>query len=381
MTATTYDVLVIGAGIVGSACAFRLADRGLRVGVLEAQAAPAMGSTGKSAAGIRVQFSSETNIRLSWESLKEFRDFQQLYGADSGYRPVGYLFIVPESNWQGHIGAVDLQRRVGVPVEVLTPGEAQRFVAFNTEGVHSATYGPVDGTLDPHGICLTYLRLARERGATVHVETELLAATRSGAVWRVETSSGAFEAPEMVNAAGAWSGVVGQRAGLDVPVSPHRRIIFMSGPLKEPHDYPLTIDLGGGFYFRSEGERLLMGRSNLAETPGFKDAIDWEWLEPTMRAGMARFPWVEHVPLDRRASWAGYYEITPDNNPVLGRPVGVDGWLNACGFSGHGVQQSAAVGRVIAEELVEGRATFIDIDEFRIERFASGGGAQERHIV
>lgn len=381
MSTTTYDVLVIGAGIVGSACAFRLAEQGLQVGVLESQEAPAMGSTGKSAAGVRVQFTNETNIRLSWESLKEFRDFEELYGADSGYRPVGYLFIVPDNNWQGHMGGVELQRKVGVPVEVLTPQEAQRFAQFEVDGVHCATYGPVDGTLDPHGICMTYLRMAREHGAKLHMNTELLSATRSEGVWSVETTGGRFQAPEIVNAAGAWSGVVGQRAGFSVPVQPHRRIIFMSGPLSRPHNYPLTIDLGGGFYFRSEGERLLMGRSNLAETPGFKDTIDWSWLEPTMQAGMKRFPWVQNVPLDLRASWWGYYEMTPDNNPVLGRPMGVDGWLNACGFSGHGVQQSAAVGRVITEELLTGHATFINIEEFRIERFQQGTAATEKHIV
>ncbi|MFA5594637.1 MAG: FAD-dependent oxidoreductase, partial [Trueperaceae bacterium] len=84
---------------------------------------------------------------------------------------------------------------------------------------------------------------------------------------------------------------------------------------------------------------------------------------------------------DRRASWTGYYEITPDNNPVLGRPVGVDGWTNACGFSGHGVQQAATVGRLITEELLNGRATTINIDEFRIERFGRQAEAGERHIV
>ncbi len=381
MPAASYDVLVIGAGIVGSACAFRLAEQGLRVGVLEAATAPAMGSTGKSAAGVRVQFSTEANIRLSWESIKEYAAFPELYGSDAGYRPVGYLFVVPENTWQGHIAAVAVQRSVGVPVDVLTPSEAQRYARFDQTGVHGATYGPIDGVVDPHGITMTYLRMARERGARLHVDAEMLSAKRREGVWSVDTPRGRFEAPETVNAAGPWSRVVGQRAGLTVPVDPFRRIVFMSGPLEGPHSYPLTIDLGSGFYFRSEGERLLMGRSNLAEPAGFNDAIDWGWLEPTMEAGIARFPWLENVTLDRRASWTGYYEITPDNNPVLGRPVGVDGWTNACGFSGHGVQHAATVGRLITEELLNGRATTINIDEFRIERFGRQAEAGERHIV
>jgi sarcosine oxidase subunit beta len=96
---------------------------------------------------------------------------------------------------------------------------------------------------------------------------------------------------------------------------------------------------------------------------------------------MARFPWLEEITLDRRASWWGYYETTPDHSPVLGRPENAEGWVNACGFSGHGVQQAAAVGRVIAEEVALGRAESIDIDEFRIERFGRGAMGSERNIV
>lgn len=382
MSATSYDVLVVGAGIVGAACAFRLAEQGLRVGLIESADAPATGSTGKSAAGVRVQFSTEANIRISWESIQEYEAFPELYGQDVGYRPVGYLLIVPQSDWEAHHAAVALQRRVGVPVEVLTPAEAQRLVAFDAAGVHSATFGPKDGVVDPHGAAMAFLGMARQRGAVVHLATELTAAERTGEVWRVSTNRGAFEAPEVVNAAGAWAGVVASRAGLSVPVEPYRRNVYVTGPLKRQHAYPLTVDLATGLWFRSEGERLIIGMSNPAEPAGFVDTVDWGWLEPTLEAAITRFPWMEEVTLDRRASWAGYYEITPDHSPVLGRPVGVEGWLNACGFSGHGVQQAPTVARLITEELVHGRALSLNIDEFRLERFATDAAKRaERNII
>lgn len=377
----TYDVLVVGAGIIGSACAFRLAEQGLRVGLLEAAAVPAAGSTGRSAAGVRVQFSSAANVQLSWDSIQEYARFRELYGTDSEYRPIGYLFLIPEAAWEEHLAGVAVQRAVGAPVEVLTPEAAQELVRFNPAGVGGATFGPSDGVVDPHGITMTYLQLARNLGAALHLETELLAAEQHAGSWRVKTNRGNFEAPVIVNAAGPWAGQVGRRAGLSVPVEPVRRMVFASAPLGCVHSWPLTIDMGTGFYFRSEGRRLLMGKSNPVEPPGFTEGIDWAWLEPTISAGLDRFPWLEDVALDQRASWWGYYEVTPDNNPILGEAEGAAGWVNACGFSGHGVQQAAAVGRAIAEEVCRSATRTVAIDEFRIERFARGLQRAERNIV
>src|SRR5579884_1557382 len=109
------DVVIIGAGIMGASCAFRLSEQGLHVAVLEAQSAPAMGSTGRSAAGVRVQYTEEVNIRISWQSIQEYQHFQELYGEDAGYRPVGYLFLVPPEQWGEHLESVALQQRLGAP--------------------------------------------------------------------------------------------------------------------------------------------------------------------------------------------------------------------------------------------------------------------------
>src|SRR5437879_4655003 len=119
------DALIIGAGIMGASCAFRLSEQGLKVIVLEAQISPAMGSTGRSAAGVRVQYTEEVNARLSWESIQEYQHFQDLYGEDAGYRPIGYLFLVPPDWWDEHMESVRLQERIGAPVQVLSVEEAR----------------------------------------------------------------------------------------------------------------------------------------------------------------------------------------------------------------------------------------------------------------
>ena len=120
------DVLIIGAGIMGASCAYRLSERGMSVAVLEAQTSPAMGSTGYSVAGVRVQFTEEVNIRISWESIQEYQHFSDLYGEDAGYRPIGYLLLVPPERWTAHMESVRLQQHIGVPVNVLSVEEAQR---------------------------------------------------------------------------------------------------------------------------------------------------------------------------------------------------------------------------------------------------------------
>ena len=135
------DVIIIGAGIIGASCAFRLSAQGLKVLVLEAQNAPAMGSTGRSAAGVRVQFTEEINILLSWESIKEYQHFVDLYGEDAGYRPIGYLLLVSPERLSLHMEGVHLQKRLGVPVQVLSPEEAQSLVQFEPADIACATLG------------------------------------------------------------------------------------------------------------------------------------------------------------------------------------------------------------------------------------------------
>lgn len=374
------DVIVIGAGIIGSACAFRLAEQGLRVTLLERCDRTGEGSTGRSGAGVRTQFSEEVNVRLSWESIQEYRDFQERFGRDSGYRPNGYLFLVPEAAWADQLAGLAVQRRVGAPVEVLDPADAQALVPFCREGVYRCTYGPQDGYIDPLAVMRAYLDLAAERGARLHcgAAVEHLA-YREGA-WQVQTPQGSFSAPLIVNAAGAWAGEVARRAGLEVPVQPVKRSVYRTRRGNGTPSYPLTVDVASNFWLRGHGHSLIFTISRPDQPPGFHEGIDWDWLSPVRAVGQRRFPWLAELDLDPGGSFWGYYEVTPDGSPVLGPLPGVPGWLNACGFSGHGVQQAAAVGRVIAAQAL-GQPPFIDVGALGPERFGRSGGPVERHIV
>lgn len=376
----TADALVIGAGIIGSACAFRLAERGLKVVVLERSAALGQGSTGHSGAGVRVQFSEEVNVRLSWESIREYRDFEALYGQSCGYRPIGYLFLVGELDWPEHARGIAVQKRVGVPLEELSPEEAQAYVPFAQEGVYRCSYGPADGYIDPLAVLNVYLREAQARGAQLYRDAPVQTIEQSSEVWRVRTPAVTFEAPLVINAAGAWSGEVARLAGLEVPVTPLKRCVYRTVSGNSARSYPLTIDTGSNFWLRGHDETVIFTISNPAQPPGWHEGVDRAWLETVREVGQQRFPWLGALPVDLERSFWGYYEMTPDGSPILGRMADAPGWLNACGFSGHGVQQAAAVGRVIAAEAV-GEAPFIAVDALRSERFAQLPGRRERHIV
>ncbi|PNY79533.1 NAD(P)/FAD-dependent oxidoreductase [Deinococcus koreensis] len=360
------DIVVIGAGIIGAACAWRLAERGLKVVVIE-RGSPAGGSTGRSVAGVRHQFGNETNILLARESIAEYAAMPE-----SGYRAEGYLMLVPHAGWERHRAAVELQRRLGVPTRRLTPQEAQAHVPFVPDGLGGCSHCALDGRVDAHSLTSEYVRRARSQGALFLLDTPVTGIRRRQGHWEVSHPTGRVEAPLLLNAAGAWSGGIGTLAGLDIPVWPARRMVFTTAPLKLPRPVPMVFDLASGVYLRSEGERLILGRADPRDT-GWREGMDWDWLEPTLEAALGRFPWLEAAALDRRASWWGYYELTPDEEPIVGRLPGAEGWINACGFSGHGVMQAAAIGRVVAQ-LAVGETPFIDLSPLRYERFAEGDG-------
>lgn len=368
------EVIVVGAGIVGAASAYRLQEAGLRVLLLEKEATFAQGSTGRSAAGVRVQFSEPVNVLLSYHSIVEYQALPE-----ARYRPTGYLFLVPEALAEVQEEALRVQRALGVPVRRLGLEEAEALVPFRRDGLAFATFGPMDGVIDPHGATAFYLERARALGAEVRFSEPVVGAERVGEGFRVHTPKGSYRAPLVLLAAGAWTGEVGRLFGVDLPIWPVRRMVFATAPTPFPHAFPLTVDLGTGFYLRSEGPRLLLGRSNPEEPPGFLEGMDWGWLGPTLEAGLARFPFLEGAALDRGASWWGYYEVTPDHNPLLG--YATEGLLVAAGFSGHGVQQAAMVGRLMAEFARFGEAQSLDVTPLRPGRFREGKPLAERGVV
>lgn len=385
MSERNASVVIIGAGIVGASIAYHLAVRGCTdVVILERAEAEVTGSSSRSLAGVRHQFSDAVNIRLSLYSAARIKNFTEEVGGYAGFHQVGYLLLVadPEA-WARSQRDAALQRSLEARVELLAPAEAARFIPeTRADDLVGATFGPDDGYCDPHGIATGYLNRARELGVQLCRRTPAIGMRLSGGrIVAVETPTGPIGCDVAVNAAGCWAGEVGALAGLEIPVKPYRRCVYMTEPFALiPGDIPLTIDVASGFYMRKEHESVVFGVSNLAEPSSYNLDVDWDWLETVLRAGFHRFPILERARLVERRCWAGLYEITPDHMPVLGRHPDLPNYVDASGFSGHGVMHSPATGLLISEEILDGRAQTIDINELRITRFREQRLRDERHI-
>src|SRR5689334_14262866 len=270
MAATTAQVVIVGAGVMGASIAYHLAVRGCTdVLILEKEQAEISGTTARAVAGVRHQFSSEVNVRMSLYSIERIAHFTEEIGGHAELRRIGYLFLINDpATWEQYRHNAAMQRRLGARVETLTAEEAGRFIPQTvTDDLLGATYGPDDGYCDAHGIALGYLNRARQLGARLLRAT---AATgfqiEGGRATAVLTSDGPISCEIVVNAAGPWAGDVAGLAGLSVPVRPYRRIVYVTEPFPLiPGPIPLTIDVGSGFYMRKEQENLLFGASNYAE--------------------------------------------------------------------------------------------------------------------
>ena len=378
-------VVIIGGGIVGASIAYHLAVRGCRdILILERWESPATGSTGRSAGGVRHQFNTEVNIRLSQYGIERLRHFTEEIGGFAQLRQVGYLFLITDGDtWGRYQQQVQLQRRLGVPTELLTAAEAERLVPGTVvDDVVGATFCPRDGYCDPYGIAMGYLTRARELGARVRCSSPVTAVhVTAGRVTAVEAGGDTIGCDVMVNAAGAWAGQVGALAGLSIPVQPYRRTIYMTEPFAGlPDDIPFSFDVASGFYMRKEGRGLIFGLTNPNEPSSERLDVDWEWFETVLHHGVRRFPQLQDAQLSQKKCWSGLYEVTPDHMPVLGRHPDLLNYVDASGFSGHGVMHSPATGLLMAEEILDGRAHTIDIDELRISRFTGRSVAVETNI-
>ncbi|MCG8349633.1 MAG: FAD-binding oxidoreductase [Chloroflexales bacterium] len=380
------QVVIVGAGVIGASVAYHLADRGCTdVLILEKEATEVSGSTARSAAGVRHQFSSPTNVQLSRYSIERLKHFSEEVGGHAELYQVGYLFLINDpTTWEQYRHNVAMQREYGVRVELFTPDEAARFIPrVRTDDLVGATFGPDDGYCDPHGIATGYLRRARDLGVALQRETVATGfEITGGRVTAVQTNAGSVGCDMVVNAAGPWAGQVAQLAGVNLPVLPYRRNVYMTAPFPQiPGPTPLTVDVGSGFYMRKEGASMLMGLSRKDEPSSFNTTVDWEWLDILLEAGLYRFPILEEAALAEQQCWAGLYEITPDANPVLGRHPDLPNYVDASGFSGHGIMHAPAAGLVVAEEILDGRAHSFDIDELRITRFQKGALHAERNVI
>ncbi|MFZ5854359.1 MAG: NAD(P)/FAD-dependent oxidoreductase [Chloroflexota bacterium] len=373
----TADVIVVGAGVQGASLAFHLARRGLRVLVLE-RGTVASGATGRSSGFVRMHYDLEAESRLAWASFPYFRDWAERVGAgDCGFVQTGFIELVPATLVDNLRANVAIHQRIGIPTSVIGPDEVARLLpGIVTDDVVAAAWEPESGYADPAGTAAGFLAAARARGARLvqgcRVESVVVEGER---VVGVATERGPFAAPVVVDVAGAWAAELARTVGLDVPVQAWRHDTAYFGlPVGRSADFPIVIDNIDEVYFRPEGrELMLVGLETNNEIGGSPDrpltSLHQGAVEEMVGRICARVPWMSGGTL--RTAHGGQDGITPDQRAILDQ-AGPDGFYLACGFSGTGFKTAPAVGACLAELILDGRATTVDISGFTLRRFAEG---------
>jgi len=369
--------------VMGASTAYHLAKAGVRdVVLLERERFFGLGATGRCAGGIRHQFATEINIRLSLLSLRMLDELEAETGQPALVRKCGYLFVLTRPEDEAAFRRnVALQHSLGVPTEWLTGDEVRRRLpACVFPDALAGTFYAQDGLADPNSVVMAYINAARRLGVACLTETDVTGLeTAGGRIAAVITALGRIATPAVVNAAGPWSAPLAALAGLDLPVVPLRRQWLTTTPLPElPPNFPFVIDFAQSLYFHPEGEGLLTGMSNPNEAVGFDQSVDPEWELTHMEAAVERLPLLERAGVVSR--WAGLYEVTPDAHPILGGTP-VEGFYLITGFSGHGFMHGPICGQLLAEIITTGRAAALDVTALRLSRFAENQPIVEYNVV
>ena len=379
----TADFVVVGGGVMGASIAYHLAERGARdIVLIEKEAFFGTGATGRCAGGVRYQFATEINVRLSQESLPVLEQFEEEFHQVIDFQRYGYLFLLTRESdittFQHNIG---IQHRLGVATEWLDGDEIRhRLPVMLLDDVLAGTYNGDEGTVDPNGVVMGYINAAKGLGALTHTDVTVTGINVvNKRITSIETDQGTITTPVVVNAAGPWAAIIGQMAGVPIPITPVRRQWLTTTPLPEiSNDFPFVIDFAQSLYFHREGQGLLTGMSNPDEEPGFDQSVDPDWELTHMGAATARLPILEKAGLVSRV--AGLYEVTPDAHPIYGKTP-VEGFYICSGFSGHGFMHAPISGKLLAEIILDGKTSSLDVDMLDLARFEDGRLIHEYNVV
>ncbi|HVH85381.1 MAG TPA: FAD-binding oxidoreductase [Terriglobales bacterium] len=375
----TADVVIIGGGIVGSGIAYHLTQAGCRnVLVIEREAHQGKGSTGKSMGGVRAQFTTPVNIQMSLYSIPFYASFDERLDHPAGYRPQGYLFVATK---HAHLQCLEknqqLQKSLGLKnVRMLSAVEIIDMVPqLRSDDILGGSFCPTDGFVDPYSAMTGFIKRAVDSGAKVWKSAEVTGVLKKdNRLSGVTTTRGEVHAPVVVNAAGAWAPPIAKMAGVDLPVTPLRRMLIPTEPFDGvSHETPMVIDMTNGFHFRPETRGFLLAWNDPDETPGFKFDFDPEFIEKVLTRAAERVPCFENLAVNPKRAWAGLYEMSPDHHGIIGEFEELRGFYAANGFSGHGVMHAPATGKIVADLITSGSTKVVDnVSVLSPSRFKSG---------
>ncbi len=389
--AQAYDVIVIGAGIMGCTTAFELSKRGMKVVVIEKDVLGTT-SSGKSSAIIRQHYSNEVTARMALHCLRVFQDFKERVGGECGFTETGFLALTPAKDVEGLKANVALQQSAGIKTEVLSKDELREvWPAIETQDLVAAAYEPEAGYADPYLTLSSYMKAGQRHGAAFQFETQVTGIRFAGGTAEgVDTTDGSFDAPMIVNCAGAWGAPVGRMAEIDLPINSCRvQVNFFRRPPGYEQEHPVIADFVHGVYWRSEtGGLTLIGLIDpeeakaVVDPDSFNERTDLEFVAEVGERLVRRFPAMKES--ESTSGYAALYAITPDWHPVIDEPRPGSGFYVCAGFSGHGFKLGPAVGLMTADMITGNETPGMDRRMFRLNRYAENDpvtGKYEYSIV
>ena len=378
----TADIVIIGGGVMGCSMLYHLARQGATRALLLERAVLGAGSTGRSQAICRMHYSNPITAALAWDSLQVYANFDDRVGGDAGFVKTGYLVVVEDVDRPSLELNIAMQQELGISAGLVTPAELRELApmleTFEGEGL---AWEPESGYANPYLVTTAYAARARELGAEIATRAEATGIEISGGrVQAVVTQQGRVETPVAVVAAGPWANRLMAGTGVDLPLVPVRhQVALATRPTDQLPDHPIVGDIAQSFSFRPESPTLTMvgfGEDEV-ELDNYDEGIDQPEAASALSRLARRMPGMAESYF--RGGWSGLFTTTPDWHPVLDRVPGVEGLFCAVGFSGHGFKLAPAIGQAMAELILEGRASSVDLTPLRFSRFAEGDLLSSRY--
>lgn len=374
-------VVIIGGGIMGLALAHNLALRGEKDVVVLDKGYLCAGASGRNGGGVRMQWGTEKFIKLAQRSIDIMKQFARDMGINIWLRQGGYLFLARSKDIASRLERnAKIHNTYGVRTEILTPDAAKDIVPeLSMKGVQLCAFNQEDGVIFPWAFLWGYAQSCQKRGIAVETFTQVTGFEISqGQIRQVKTDRGDIACETVVLATGAWSPQVAALAGVKLPNEPHRHEILSTEPLK-PFLGPLVSVLDSGLYFsQSMRGEIVGGMGDPKEPAGLNMGSTMRFVTRFARALTEQMPRVGRIKVLRQ--WAGCYDVTPDNNPILGRTPGLDNLLQMSGFVGHGFMMAPAFAERMAEWMVTGTPDDL-FTRYNLDRFSRGGLEREDMII